>query len=452
MKNEVRITLPHDIAVRIYPFSKLPISRNFEKIYKDLYSKHILGELKEAPSMPDIPQYFTYACARSSGNREVNTSYGFGGSDDEKTSIEHSIAEAIEHYCILNETSKKFVQGSYNQLKMKAVDPTLFIPFSKKQFSKKKYKKFRVSKDSFINWLGGYDLTNSKKMLIPASLAYANYSHKLHNEPVIRMPISTGAACGPNLDFAIYKGICEIIERDGYIISFMPEVPKRLISIDKSNKELCKLLNKFNRYNFEVYFFDTTLDTDIFSVVCLLVDRTGGGPAVCCGLGAGLDTTNALKTSAIEALRRYVSNRNKYFYSNSPIPKNGSFEWFNWKKYREWSSPHMIKQVENIIRNSKEIPLHKTVKLKTDKEYLKYTLSRLRKVKCTTYYIDMTIPEVETQGLKIVKVLIPEMVPLWHDERYPYFGIKRLIEIPKRMNIHVNLNINTKELIKIHPF
>ncbi len=452
MKNGARIALPHDPAVRTFPFSKLPLSSRFKKIHNDLQSHKILGQLTQSKTWPDIPQFFIYSCERYSKGNKVNTAYGYGGSDNERTSIERSITEAIEHYCILNETPEKFVHGSYIQLKNNAIDPTVFVPFTPKQLSTKKYKKFNISRNSQINWLMGHNLISHEKKLIPASLAYANYSHKQHNEPVIRMPISTGAACGPNIDFAVYRGLCEIIERDGYVISFLPEIPKRLISLDKSNKELKELVEKFARYNFEIYFFDTTLDTGIFSVVCLLVDRTGVGPAVCCGLGAGLDTANVLKISAIEALRRYVTNRKKYFYVNNPPPPKGSFEWFNWQKHREWSAPHMIGQVENFIKSSKQVSLTKTTMFKTDEEYLKYTLSKLKNIGCTAYYIDMTTPEIEKVCLKVVKVLVPEMVPLWHDERYPYFGIKRLTEVPKNRNIDVNLNMNVNELSKIHPF
>lgn len=445
--------IPHDPAVKTYPFSRLPISKRFKHIYKTLKAKGILGELKENHIFPDIPQFFSYACARSSGKRKVNTSYGHGGSDDEREAVERAISEAIEHYCILNERPQTFIHGTYRQLKTMSIDPLSFTPFTKKQLSTKKYKRFNVSEDMPINWLTGHNLLTSKKVLVPASLAYANYSHKLHNEPVIRMPISTGAACGPNNDFAIYRGLCEIIERDSYMISFQPKMQKKLIFIDRKNKKLNKLLKAFHRYNFEVYFFDTTQDTQIFSVVCLLVDRTGNGPAVCCGLGAGLNVVDVMMTSAIEALRRYITNRNSFFYrSISNIPKKGSFEWFNWTKHREWSAPHMINQVEHFIKTSEAIEMRKTIKFRTDAEYSECAISAIKKVGCTPYYIDMTIPEVEGVELKVAKVLVPEMVPLWHDERYPYFGVKRLIEVPKTMGIDINLDISTRELINNHPF
>lgn len=450
---EVITILPHDPAVKTFPFSKIPLSTNFERIYSKLHTGNILGKLEPRVSGPDVPQFYIYACARTSGGTRVNVSYGFGGSDDEQTAAEHAIAEAIEHYCILHENKRIFIHGTYNELKTRALDPLELVPFTKQQLSTTKFKKFTITHNTSINWLTGHSLYENREILIPASLAYVNYSSKKHIEPMIRMPISTGAACGPNIDFAIYRGLCEIIERDGYMISFLPEMPKKLIKIDSSEPELNKFLRKFDRYGFELYFIDTTLDSGVFSVVCLLVDRTGVGSAVCAGLGGGLDTHQAIKTSAIEAIRRYVSNQNSFFRSNSTkLPKKYSFDWFVKQKQQTWAAPHMIKKVEDIVKNAKRVKLQNPKEFKNDKDCVKYLITRLNDINCKAFYIDMTIPEVERLGLKVVKVLIPKMVPLWHDERYPYLGMKRLAEIPKEFGIIPNLDLKTTELLEIHPF
>jgi ribosomal protein S12 methylthiotransferase accessory factor len=453
-KAKILISIPHDQEVDSFPFSDLPFSNNFRRIYNSLNSEGILGKLEQSVMPADVPQFYVYACQRSSGENKVNVSYGFGGSEDESRAIISSIGEAVEHYCILHERKDFFIHNAYEKLKSEAIDPLRFVPFTQKQLKSKRYKKFNISHSDSINWLEGYSLTNCKKVLLPASLAYANYSCKKHNElGIIRMPISTGAACGPSLDSAINRGICEIIERDGYMISFLPQMPKRIILIDKFNTELSDFIRRFTRYNFELYFIDTTLDSKVFSVVCLLIDRSGSGPAVCAGLGGGFVPTNAIKTSAIEALRRYVSDRNSFFRSEGHSSlKKYSFEWFIRNKHKVWSAPHMIKLVEDLVKNAKKTKLPREIFINNEKEKRKYLTEKLKSLGCELFYIDMTIPEVDKQGLKVVKVLCPEMVPLWYDERYPYFGMERLITVPEKSDIKVNLNLNVKELTNIHPF
>lgn len=444
--------IPHDQTVKTFPFSALPISE-IQKVYEPLHSKGILGKVESRNSYSDEPQFYVYACERSSGKRKTNVSYGFGGSEDEATAITHAITEAIEHYCILHERENLFVCGTYNELRPKAVDPVRFVSFSPQQLSKKKYRKFIVTHDTPLNWLEGYSLTKKKRVLIPASLAYANYSFKQHSEPIIRMPISTGAACGPTIDFALYRGLCEIIERDAYMISFLPEMPKKLITVDKNDAGLSAFIRKIERYNFELFLVDTTLDCPVSSVVCLLVDRTGSGPAVCAGLGCDLHMHRAIKTAVIEAARRHVSNRSLFFRSDPlPVPKKFSLDWFMRKKQQLWSAPHMIKQAEKFVENAKKIKTKDSKEFKTDKKRIDFLVGDLEKLNCEVFYIDMTIPEVEKVGLRVAKVICPETVPLWHDERYPYLGVKRLREVPKKYGVHPNLELNTQELMNVHPF
>lgn len=384
----------------------------------------------------------------------MNVSHGFGGAEDEETAISHSIFEAIEHYCILHEREDLFIRGTYNELKPKAVDPLRFAPFSPKQLLMNRFEGFVFDHDTPFNWLKGYSLTSQKEVLIPASVAYANYSSKEHSEPMIRRPISTGAACGPNTNFAISRGLCEIIERDGYMISFLPEMPKKLIVIDKTtDKEICTLISKFKRYGLEIFFIDTTLDNPVFSVVCLLVDKTGCGPAVCAGLGGSLDPREAIRTSAIEAIRRYVSNLSAFFQPKpGRLPRKYSFDWFLRKRLQLWSSPHMIGRVRKLVKNAKKVKLVRSRKFKDEQEKVDYLVQKMNKLGCEVFYIDMTIPEVEKFGLRVIKVLCPEMVPLWHDETLPYLGAKRLSTVPKKYGIRVDLELSEEELMNIHPF
>lgn len=445
--------IPHDRAIKTFPFPELPISVKTRELYESLRTNKILGKLEQRQFPSDIPFFYVYACERPSGKNKVNVSHGSGGSEDEAEAISCAIFEAIEHYCILHERKDLFIKGRFSELKVNAIDPVRFEAFSKAQLPIKKNREFVINSEKPLNWLRGYSLTKKRKVLIPASLAYASYNFKEYSEPTIRKPISTGAACGPTTFFAISRGLCEIIERDSYMISFLPEMPKKLLIINERDGNVFNFINRFKKYGLELYFIDTTLDTGVFSVVSILVDRTGCGPAVCAGLGSSLEPVHAIETSAIEALRGYATSRELYFQEkNVRPPKKHSFDWFSWKKHLIWSSPHMIKEVEKIITSSKKVTLPKPKLFKTDREKVSYLTEKLDKLGCEVIYVDMTIPEIEKFGLKVIKVLCPEMVPLWHDGRYPYLGVRRLWEVPRKYGIDVNLDLDEKELIGLYPF
>jgi len=437
----------------IFQLPKHNLDKNFLNIYKNLNKIGILGKYSPRLNFPDEPQFYQYACERPSGSVKGKTGFGFGCSDKESEAFKIAVSEAIEHYCILFERDDLFIKNSFNELSEKAIDPLRFIPFSKIQLKDKKYKKFLVNHDTKLNWLEGYSLTNNRKTLLPASMVYANYNHKQKGEPILQITNSNGAACGETQEFAIYRGICEIIERDAYLISFINNLPKKIISVEH-DKKLTDFKKRIERYNLEVFFISTKLDLSPSTITCLIIDKTGSGPAVCAGLGGDLSQRNAIITSGYEAVRRHISGRDRFFRSEPlPIPPKYSYDWFINQKQLLWNAPHMIKTAEKMLNGEKIDFVETNNNFPQDyKGKVKQLVKELKIKGMEVIMVDVTVPEVKKEGMRVIKVIIPEMVPFWRDERYPYLGIKRLYEVPKIMGYNSKFLYNEKDAFNIHPF
>ena len=437
-----------------FQFPKHNFPSNILKIYKNLKEKGILGDYGPRYSFPDEPQFFQYACERSPNSIRVRKGLGFGCSEKEPEAFTAAVAEAIEHYCILYERDELFIRDSYSNLKNVAIDPFRFVTFSKEQLGNKDYNKFRFTDKTLFNWLKGYSLIKKKEVLVPASLVYANYNYKKRKEPIIQLKNSTGAACGPSLEFAIYRGICEIVERDAYMISFINNLPKKIIDLN-SDRDLSQFKRRIERYDLEVCVLNTQLDFSMTTITCLILDKTGSGPAVCTGLGGSLDPKRAIKTAVFESVRRHISARDRFYRVKPlPMPIRNSFDWFLLKKQLLWSAPHMIQAAQNFIKDSRVIgykELENKEENLSDRKKVEFLIEELKLKDYEVIYVDMTIPEVEEIGLKVVKVLIPEMVPLWRDERYPYLEIKRLYDIPNRLGYKTKPMV-AEDAFSVHPF
>jgi len=437
-----------------FQFPKHNFPRNILKIYKNLKKKGILGDYGFRYTFPDEPQFFQYACERSPYSIRIKKGLGFGCSEKEPEAFTAAVAEAIEHYCILYERDDLFIYDSYKNLKYSAVDPLCFVTFSKEQLENKNYEQFRFTDKTPFHWLEGYSLTKKRKVLVPASLVYANYNYKKNKEPIIQLKNSTGAACGPSREFAIYRGICEIVERDAYMISFINNLPKKNINLD-SNSNLSRFKRRIERYDLEVHVLDTQLDFPMTTTTCLIFDKTGSGPAVCTGLGGSLDSKRAIRTAVFEAVRRHISARDRFFRTKPlPLPIKNSFDWFLLKKQLLWSAPHMIQTAQNFTKNMQTIDCNELENRKknlSDKEKVDFLIKEMESKRYEVIYVDVTIPEVEDLGLKVVKVIIPEMVPLWRDERYPYLEIKRLYDVPNKLGYKAR-PMMAEDAFSVHPF
>lgn len=437
-----------------FQFPKHNFPRNILKIHKNLKEKGILGDYGFRYTFPDEPQFFQYACERSPYSIKIRKGLGFGCSEKESDAFTAAVAEAIEHYCILYERDDLFTYDSYNNIKHIAIDPFRFETFSKDQLENKNYDKFRFTDKTQLNWIEGYSLTKKGKVLVPASLVYANYNYKKRKEPTIQLKNSTGAACGPSTEFAIYRGICEIIERDAYMISFINNLPKNLINLD-SDCHLSRFKRRIERYDLEVHVLGTQLDFPMTTTTCLIFDKTGSGPAVCTGLGGSLDPERAIQTAVFESVRRHISARDRFYRTKPlPMPIKNSFDWFLLNKQLLWSAPHMIQIAQNFIKNTRTID-YKELENKeqelSDEKKVEFLVKELESKNCEVIYVDVTIPEVKELGLRVVKVLVPEMVPLWRDERYPYLKVKRLYDVSNKLGYKAKPMV-AEDAFSIHPF
>ncbi len=436
-----------------FEFPKHNFPKNILNIHKNLKNKGILGDFAPRLNFSDEPQFYQYMCERSPHSIKVKKGFGYGCSDKESEAFTSAVAEAIEHYCILFERDELFIKDSYRNLKDVAINPFRFVPFSEDQLRKKSYKKFGISEETKLNWLEGHSLTNKKRVLVPASLVYANYNAISRKEPIIQFGISTGAACGSSLEFSQYRGICEIIERDAYMISFLNKLPKKVVDLS-DNEYLSRFKRRIERYELEVYVLNTQLDLSVVTTTCIILDRTGSGSAVCAGLGGSLDPKKAIQASILEAVRRHISARDRFFRNKQlSMPRKNSFDWFSLQKQLLWSAPHMIKKAETFISDAK-LPYDKLENEKNNISFndkVTYLVDELKSRNCEVICVDVTIPEVEEQGLKVVKILIPEMVPLWKDERYPYLGIDRLNDVPQKLGYKTKI-IENENVFSIHPF
>ncbi|MEX2028505.1 MAG: YcaO-like family protein [Candidatus Curtissbacteria bacterium] len=420
----------------------LELNDKFKKIHSSLKTDGILGDYLPRFNFPDEPQFFQYMCERKSNLPYVRRGYGYGSSENKDEAITAAIAEAVEHYCLLHEQEKLFVKDSYKNLGAKAVDPTSFEAFTKKQLEQKEFKKFRFDKNTEFNWIKGYSYPEEKEVLIPAQLVYANYTRTQKREPIIQVPISTGAACGPDFYFALYRGLCEIVERDNYMITYLSKIKANIIDL-KTDSDLAVFEKRIERYNLQLFCVDTALDFDFNSVVSIICDPTGIGPAVSIGLGGSLDPARAIISSGLEAVRRHIASRDRYFHQGPlPAPQKGSTDWYNDQKLRLWSAPHMIETIRPFISGRKKAFEKLTNFSKpANKDNVSFIVKQLKQKGCRIFIADITIPQVEAVGLKVLKVIIPELLPLFHDERYPYEGNNRLIN-----------SLRGKKLDPSHPF
>jgi ribosomal protein S12 methylthiotransferase accessory factor len=291
-------------------------------------------------------------------------------------------------------------------------------------------------------------------------------------EPIIRLPDSNGMAPGPRLQSAIRKGICEVVERDAVVITWLNKLSVPRIKIrETENESITDLIKAFDRYQLELHVFDITTDIPIPTVLTLAIDRSGVGPAVIAGTCSNFRLEEAIIQSIEELHQRRMWVRTEMLggWIDKTAPNIDSIK----EDYERgdlsqidrqllWSRIDMLPQLDFLLRTKKvkEIDSNDgTGKLRVDlfrrnaAEDLQNVMSFFNERGYEVAYVDVTTSDVDEIGFKVVKVIIPELQSItWASEEFKYLGGKRLYKLPEILGYQENES-KENELNRIpHPF
>ncbi len=362
------------------------------------------------------------------------------------------LAEAAERYCNFSFFKRNIVSiGSFKDLKTNALILKTNPYFSDKQLKKKGFEKFKITDNSVFSWSEGFSLVTNKNILVPSQMIYLAYRH-LTDEPVVYPGISTGTAGGGSLSAAIVRGICEIVERDAFMIFYLNKLNATRILLEKiSNKKVQKLLKIMKRYKLNIYSFDITTDIPIPTVLTIITDDTGIGKAVSSGLKSSLDMIDAITGSVEEVFNTRTWLRRDYEEEDPEDIKSGlakfdvEFRGFLWYKI------DVISQLDFLLKstNSKKTVIQNKVPKKSGQQ-LKYLVELFKKSGYDVIYKDITLPDFKKINYFVSKVIIPQMQPFFLNEDHRLLGGSRLYSVPKKLGFPSK---NEEELnIFPHPF
>ncbi|MCD6476841.1 MAG: YcaO-like family protein [Candidatus Aenigmarchaeota archaeon] len=354
-----------------------------------------------------------------------------------------TLGEAVERFCLAVYRKKDFIYGSHKEIK-NSINPLSFATFDNETLKKQNIMFSDFNENTKFNWVKGVNLSTLREAFIPAHMVYIPYNFE--NEKVIQFPITNGAAAGTSFTGAIYRGICELIERDAFMINYLNKLPaKKIIVDDIDNVHIQDMIYKFKNYRLEPYLFLLETDLNVPTVLTILVDKTGIGPSISLGLRSGFDIEENIISSMEEAqqsrpwLRKEILKKNEMNEKQNikTILDRGLF-WFDVK---------MIKELNYLLKSDRKISIS-SLKYKK-KLSLKDIIKNLKNNNINSFFVDITQPEIKKIGFTVVKVICPELQPLFFDEDFKIIS-NRVFTVPEKIGFK-KLSLDKLNNVP-HPF
>jgi ribosomal protein S12 methylthiotransferase accessory factor len=410
----------------------------------------------------DYPKYFQYITKyKSPFKKEQIDLCANGLSFNRKTAFIKAVLETLERWHLVYSDPSKFIKASYRNLVkkgIKVINPKSLINISHEQYKSKKYKDFVFNENSIFFWTKLQELNKESYYYVPAQMIYYISGSK-YKEPIIRLFDTAGAAAGSSIEQALYKGICELIERDAYAIMYYNRLPVIKIMLKKiCNNQIQSLVSYLAKYYFKTMIFKINTDINIPTFFCLLINKTNIGAKITVGVKSDLLWDKAIIGSILEALQAVTVLRDiktlEEIFKGKKFRKSIIFNRPILKRLLKWSDPRTMVYLDWLLSRPEKIINCQNNKLKlNNKQKLDIVSKKLSDVGINNiYWIKTSSKGLDKHNLYTTRVVIPKLQPLSLDEHYLYFGGKRLYSIPVKLGYRKKPIMQQKLNKFPHPF
>ncbi|MCA9976346.1 MAG: YcaO-like family protein [Anaerolineales bacterium] len=359
---------------------------------------------------------------------------GAGSSTNRTLARTKAFCEALERYCTATFNGKDVIVATRDELGESAVDLRLFARGSAAEYQHPRNYLVAPSNQERMRWVQGYSLITGEPTWVPMAAVYLSSPFQYPGE-AFTLPITTGCALAASYEQATISGICEVIERDALMLTWLQQLP--LPQIDVSGCQdpgFWDRMARVERAGIQQYFFDATTDLGVSTVYALQI-APDSDLAVLVMAATRLDPAQAISKVideassgrlALEQLRKQPPPYDADdFYTFTTLTAGaiyygdaGNMGAFDFLLNHEQKRP--LAAMPNLATGNPETELDRLISI-------------FRRLNLDLYVVDITIPQLRDVGLYVVKVVAPQLLPLATNYCMRYTAAPRLYEAPARM-------------------
>ncbi len=363
---------------------------------------------------------------------------GSGAGLDFRSAFMAATGECLERYALSIIHPEDLIFGSYQKLSNEGyniVSPKTWSLYDKSQYDSIAFAPFYD--DTPISWVCAQSITSKNIKLVPASMVYIPYEFFFpkEDEKIVTVAISTGAACATSYAEALLKGVCEIIERDAFMIAWRNRLNLPRVKIDANSSIYSVYQNKLSRSGLEYVIVSTTLDLGVPSFFGFVIDNRSEPPGIVAGGACHPDPSQAVLKTLLELVQGL---KWKDYVEHKPTNVEQGFS--NIRSFEDRVRLYAFNDMRHsfeFILETKEVPLSMIPSFDcgSHRSNLDNCISILRKHELEVLALDLTPIDIQQCGYVITKVLAPGCEIMEGDHMMPFLGGRRWREVPFRLGL-----------------
>lgn len=418
----------------------------------------ILGEIREHDREAGSPEYFRYVTTAGdttafSGHQ--NFSIGGGGSTSRGIALAKAIGEAIERYAAAVYDRRDYPMVPYDAAPFDCVAPQDFALFDAAQFDDPDFTYQPFNGRSDVRWMPAKSLVSGRIRHVPACFVHLPYLFPRNgDEWPLAQSISTGLACHGSFAQAALGGICEVVERDCFSITWQAMVSRERIRPESLAPSHRDAIRRFVAVGYDVHMMNISHDNRIPTIMTVLRGRRAGNAPLAVAAATDLSPLVAA-TKSLEELahtERYVRQLMGELGRIEIEPGHRNV-YSQVSHVNFWISPERARHADFLHASPREIDLADLPDRTTGDPAgdLDAVVTAIAGTGHDVLIADLATPDVAALGFHVVRALVPGYHPLYMGYRLRALGGRRLWTVPQALG-HPGIDRSTGDNPMPHPF
>jgi ribosomal protein S12 methylthiotransferase accessory factor len=360
---------------------------------------------------------------------------GAGKGRTEKEAIASAIGEAVERYCGFQWDYHRTFLAKWNDIQAAAIPAEDFVLYSEQQYLSKDWPYARWKKDGDVTWINGIELPSQKAIAVPAGLVYLVHPAP-RAEDFFAQATSNGLAAGATLESAVLGGLCELMERDALLITWMNRLPTVELELSHAGGVVEAIHRHYAYFSVDVRCFLLPSDLPASVVMAVSFDPDPSKPAQVVGLGCHPNPEIAL-TKALFELCQGRPSETARFRDNPPRERLNRYEDVStlddhsaFAALAERRDEFAFLWARGTKARASDLPNPSGGNAGHD---LEYCVRSLTAKGCRVAYVDLTLPDVAGHDFHVVRTIATGLHPIHFGYGEERLGGRRLFEVPQQL-------------------
>jgi ribosomal protein S12 methylthiotransferase accessory factor len=346
--------------------------------------------------------------------------------------------EAFERYSAARVQLEDLVRCRLDRLEGDVLDPRRLVLYEQRQYEQPGFPFAPFDPQDHHWWTRGRWMDTGQAVWLPALLTYYVYP-RTAQKPYCQVT-SNGLAAGANLEDAALRGICELIERDAFMLTWLcMRRPVRLLADDALAADLHNMLDQLRSCGARIEFYLLDAGLSIPTVLCLGLGDGKRWPGVTAGTAAHMSPRVAAAKAALELGYSGPMQRRMMLQDQDSIPRRPD-QVKTFRDHALFYIPAERAAACDFLRS----PAEAAIALSSLPEPKETSLDRCAQVLASNgiriAIADVTAPDVARSPFRVVRALGTYVQPL-----HCGFGLERLANL--RLRALLKTDINTD----LHP-